>query len=633
MNARWHRAVAILAVALVAIGLVRSAWLCDDAYITLRTVDNWVNGYGLRWNIAERVQTYTHPLWMFVLSAVYVFTREPYYTTLSVALGTSTIALVLVAMSSHASFRATLAVLTLGASHAFVHYSTSGLENPLSNLLLIGLVLRLATGASSPKRLMQATLIGSLIALNRADYVLLVGPIIAFELWSVRSIAGVRAALRAVLVGLSPFIIWEFFSVFYYGSFVPNTAYAKLNHNIDRWKVIKQGFGWVAFTAKHDWPTVIATLAACVIVFIDRTPRWIACAVGALIYLAYVVWIGGDFMGGRFWVAPLVISVGVLVVAKRRAATWALGLTVLSSLFLPFKPIPFGGNPRGVLAYETGVWDERASYFPQLGLLNVGWGRRGPLHPWGAWGLREGQQMSVTIRSAVGMHGYYGGPRLFVIDDLALADPILSHLKPLPNERLLVGHLKRVVPLGYFESVVGDNVITDPSLKRYYDIVREVTRGPLWSLHRIKTALLLALGHFKPLIAEYESRTTHLHLSQPVLTHFGSVGESPACHRCLSIIAHGEVESDRKVEHPIRCTVLVEAEKTYRLEWIDGDVLVGESTLRARGQAWHVVESPIIPPPAVNRSGFNRLAVTALDGELPLLFGGVQCESAIGQGP
>ena len=49
--------------------LVRTAWLSDDAYITFRTVDNALNGYGLRWNVADRVQSYTHPLWMFVMTA------------------------------------------------------------------------------------------------------------------------------------------------------------------------------------------------------------------------------------------------------------------------------------------------------------------------------------------------------------------------------------------------------------------------------------------------------------------------------------------------------------------------------------------------------------------------------------
>ena len=34
--------------------LVRSAWVCDDAYITFRVIDNLWNGYGLRWNVVDR---------------------------------------------------------------------------------------------------------------------------------------------------------------------------------------------------------------------------------------------------------------------------------------------------------------------------------------------------------------------------------------------------------------------------------------------------------------------------------------------------------------------------------------------------------------------------------------------------
>ena len=48
-----------LAVALLAVVILLMAWLSDDAYITLRVVDNAVNGLGLTWNPAERVQAYT----------------------------------------------------------------------------------------------------------------------------------------------------------------------------------------------------------------------------------------------------------------------------------------------------------------------------------------------------------------------------------------------------------------------------------------------------------------------------------------------------------------------------------------------------------------------------------------------
>jgi len=140
-----HRLVRYLAMRLLplllllayAIVLVRTAWMCDDAFITLRTVDNFVQGYGLVWNVGERVQAYTHPLWMFLLSAFYAFTREPYFTTLaiSMALSLATVTLLLWTSRYHLFTLLLVGIITVG-SKAFADYSTSGLENPLAHLLL-----------------------------------------------------------------------------------------------------------------------------------------------------------------------------------------------------------------------------------------------------------------------------------------------------------------------------------------------------------------------------------------------------------------------------------------------------------------------------------------------------------------
>jgi hypothetical protein len=35
--------------------LLRTAWVSEDAYISFRVVSNFLSGYGLRWNIADRV--------------------------------------------------------------------------------------------------------------------------------------------------------------------------------------------------------------------------------------------------------------------------------------------------------------------------------------------------------------------------------------------------------------------------------------------------------------------------------------------------------------------------------------------------------------------------------------------------
>ena len=60
-----------------------------DSYITFRVVDNAAAGLGLTWNPAERVQGYTHPLWLLVLLAGRLVTGELYYTTIALSIALS----------------------------------------------------------------------------------------------------------------------------------------------------------------------------------------------------------------------------------------------------------------------------------------------------------------------------------------------------------------------------------------------------------------------------------------------------------------------------------------------------------------------------------------------------------------
>lgn len=133
----WPIAVSLLTVFLLVV-LIRTAWLSDDAYITLRTVDNFVNGRGLTWNPGVRVQAYTHPLWMFALSILYFVTREAYYTTIVLGMSLSLFTLLLFTFRLAVTLRAVLfGGVALILSSSYITYSTSGLENPLTNLLLV----------------------------------------------------------------------------------------------------------------------------------------------------------------------------------------------------------------------------------------------------------------------------------------------------------------------------------------------------------------------------------------------------------------------------------------------------------------------------------------------------------------
>ena len=201
------------AVALLAYVLLRTAWLSDDAYITFRAVENFVSGIGMRWNPAERVQVFTHALWFFVLSPFRAVTGEIYLTSLFLSMALTLVAAGLLIWRVAATLpMAVFAAAALISSRAFVDYSTSGLENPLTNLLLIVFVLvwTRAYPRDPRRRVKSLALVAALLMMNRLDTGLLVLPAVAAAAWRLR-----LRGFRPVVTGLLPLAAWEIFSVVY----------------------------------------------------------------------------------------------------------------------------------------------------------------------------------------------------------------------------------------------------------------------------------------------------------------------------------------------------------------------------------------------------------------------------------
>jgi arabinofuranosyltransferase len=225
------RMVRVILVLLFVITLVRTAWVNDDAYITLRTVDNFVNGSGLTWNPGERVQAYTHPLWMFMLSGLYALTHEAYFTTLALSFVLSLAAVILVSQAfTDDFFSGCIGLVVLCLSPAFVEYATSGLENPLTYFLLTLFLVQYFKLPERPTnwQIFSLGLTASLAMVNRLDTGLFYLPSILLLLLRQRS----WRTLWVLAASSLPILLWESFSLFYYGFLFPNTAYAKLNTGI-----------------------------------------------------------------------------------------------------------------------------------------------------------------------------------------------------------------------------------------------------------------------------------------------------------------------------------------------------------------------------------------------------------------
>jgi arabinofuranosyltransferase len=500
--------------------VIRDAWLCDDAFITLRVVDNFHNGFGLRWNVVERVQVFTHPLWCLTLIVVTGVFGKLAMTTLWLSIFVSIVAFALIVpRPGRRDSDLVLFALMIPASKAVVQYSTSGLEGPLSFLLLALFVL--ACGgleAEWNRRDRWVPLTAAAIVLTRQDLLLLVAPLCAA--WLVRK--GFRRAAVPLLAGAGAIAAWELFSLVYYGSLVPNTALAKLNTGLPFSVKIVQGFRYLADFVVRD-PSGFLVLALCLFLLtaFRRDLKARAIAAGITLYMLYIVWIGGDFMSGRFFAAPIFIAVAETVRSvgdrSRLPAKAISGAGMVAMLLVVVHLFGFNGFSAEVIS-RNGIADERKFYAPALSLAKLIDGRAiervGWVHDAKEW---RDKGPSGLITDTVGLSGFYGGPDVHILDVVALSDPLLSRLPAKSDSR--VGHFERRLPAGYKESLLSRELqIEDPDLKEFCRLLWSVSRGPLWSGSRIGESIGLIVGAYDPLLDNYLERSEAWHRQPGVAT-------------------------------------------------------------------------------------------------------------------
>jgi arabinofuranosyltransferase len=472
---------------LFTLAVVRTAWMSDDAYITLRTIDNFVSGFGPRWNVGERVQAYTHPLWMFLLALPYYFTRDPFFTPLVVSILASVGAMwLLVARIAVSAPTAIICATVLTFSRAFVEFSTSGLENPMTHLLL-AMFFVLYWQPEPARRLTHLWIVVSLIMLNRLDAGLLVLPAILLRTYQM----GWRPGVKAVAIGVVPMVIWELFSIIYYGFPFPNTAYAKLSNGVPPGDLAIQGIAFLLNSAADDPLTLLAIGVFVSVALATRARVSWPIALGIVLYVVYVVRVGGDFMSGRFLTAPLFSAVALfarftypwtsLFTATVTAAIFGLGVfaTIRPPLTTPDGLV----NPDRPLGEIAGIRETRAFYYRYTGLLR--WSREVPLPHflWETEGREARVKRGVVQRGPIGLFGYYAGPEVHIVDFYALSDPLLARLPS--RGRWRIGHFQRRIPGGYLESIrTGRNVIADPVVAMKYEQLKIITQDPLWTRRR-----------------------------------------------------------------------------------------------------------------------------------------------------
>ncbi len=347
-------------------------WTCDDAYISFRYAQHLVEGHGLVFNLdpaeppVEGYSNFTWTIWLAIgqwlgCTGAALETWSNVWGTLCYA---ATVWLLAFLAWRGSAGRAVAPIAACG--YAAVHHAASlapaGLETALY-VMLVTTLLRFAIDLRCARQAAIAGLVAALTAMTRPDGLLpaaILGAFVALDARARRAPALFTAYAVPFGLAFGPFLIWR---RSYYGYWLPNTFYAKS----DGGPLLGLGVDYVVEFAKCYWALAPALLALAWLA-VSRTERRRAAAIAAFVlpYLAFVVWVGGDFMFARFLLpilpALLLALDGAFVRARTAWVQPLVAAAVAAGLVLRSEPpwlgdynLPVSDNRRFTMAEMRGV--------------------------------------------------------------------------------------------------------------------------------------------------------------------------------------------------------------------------------------------------------------------------------------
>ncbi|NIM98931.1 MAG: hypothetical protein GTO24_12870 [candidate division Zixibacteria bacterium] len=423
-------------------------FVCDDAFISFRYAKNFLDGYGLVYNIGERVEGYTNFLWTLLLGLFMRLRLEAVVVSQVLGILFSLGTVVLLLRLNRRVYPAEnlfnyLAPVFLVSCGAYAAWSTGGLETSFYTFLVFLGSFFFISGMDEPKHFVFSGLTFALVCLTRLDGLILAG--ITFVFLFSLSVVGKKIKPGSLwlwsLCFLVPFLVYFAWRWSYYGRFLPNTYYIKLGHG----PLYRQGFLYLFdfFNRFWIWLTVIP------LSFLGESIRsnpnlkpivvYFACLTSAFCF--YVVYAGGDFMDMFRFLVPVLPFFfflvqegfrGIYYSGKALAKKKRRNYLVIAEIFLI-------GFSILVLAFPSResnkAWSRRG--IDSIGLL------RQSVDLWSKVGLtlkaaaEPGDTMATTAAGAI---PYYS--ELYTIDQLGLVLLDQSQLRVQKSPR--PGHYKEV---------------------------------------------------------------------------------------------------------------------------------------------------------------------------------------------
>jgi len=306
---------AALTAAFILLAAGQVPFLQDDAYISFRYVQNYLNGDGLVFNAGERIEGYTNFLWVILLALTanfgYDLPETARWLGILVSAG-AVVATFLLARRVLSGFTARwvsigalIAAAWVAVNPAVHYWSVAGLETGLFTFLVTCALERLLAGSALSWNLL------ALATLTRPEggliFVICAGWYVSRDISSFK-----RRWQQPAMYYVLPLVPFALFKLYYYGSLFPNPFYAKTGFSPEYWQ---SGIGYLWLYLQHFglW----GLLPGVMVLGVFRA-RWKASlglmAIVWLVYTMYIVSIGGDVLRAHRFFVPVwpVFAVAVI---------------------------------------------------------------------------------------------------------------------------------------------------------------------------------------------------------------------------------------------------------------------------------------------------------------------------------
>ncbi|UCB53308.1 MAG: hypothetical protein JSV10_04300 [Candidatus Zixiibacteriota bacterium] len=423
-------------------------FVCDDAFISFRYAENFVEGHGLVFNVGEKVEGYSNFLWTLLLSLFMKIGLDPVIVSqiLGVLFSLATVFLLLRLnrwFYPREDLFNYLAPLFLACCGAYAAWSTGGLETSFFTFLILLGSFFFIKGINQSKHFAYSGITFALVCMTRLDGLILASVSFSFLLYLlvVKKRVEVKSLSLWTLSFLIPFLLYFFWRWSYYGKAFPNTFYIKVAGAA----YFQQGFMYLINFVERFWMwfMVIPLLFLGKSMKLNANLRLVVLYFTSmiLVFSLYVVYVGGDFMDMFRFFVPILPFLFFLIQEGFRG--------------MYHYPQPFSSKKQRMSLIATEVLLVGLALFVLVSPsreTNQVWHRkdidsiglsRENVRLWSKVGLmfkemaKPGETLST---SAAGAIPYYSG--LYTIDELGLTLASLDDLRVRTVQR--AGHSKRV---------------------------------------------------------------------------------------------------------------------------------------------------------------------------------------------